>query len=519
MPERRSDQTTLLLLELRRWSLALAAAVLLCELLGLFLPEKVVFQLWPYRCLACELPLEVPIGRMPVPRSYFAVDDELGFDIAPNAPPTAHNADGRPYEVWSNQFGCFDTDEPIPFDYIYLGGDSYAWGYAPFANKFGVLLERQLNVRVVKCGVPHTGQIHQHAKLVRTVGQIGHPPRIILITLTPNDIANDFAHPHSTVLDGFLVDLRHLYRTGRRWVVRTASHDRLEEETRRREPDTRPRTVADLFLFELRKISLLASLSTVLLGRPEAVRWVPDEGLPIYVGELWERDGRFWYDGNDYAARNRQALLELAATARASGARLLVVLIPERGGAAREGYFAELRTFLEAEGIEFLDFAERVQAETVEPWRLYWAWDPHLNEAGNTLLARALTEGLRTNLGALAEEEQRSSAQLAGWQSSGKTCSAVIGRRCGCPTATAPSRGWGRCTSCAMPATPSRPAGWAASAPSKPSNAPSRAAPRSPPDQPREQLPWAAGSTWSLLTCQRCNRTLLWLVGGFHNGS
>src|SRR6266478_4953026 len=95
---------------------------------------------------------------------------------------------------------------PFSKDYVYLTGDSYTWGYAPFHKKFGTVIENLTGIQILKCGITHTGQQHQYDKFVEIVEQIGILPKAIIVFYCANDIANDYAYPHSTVIDGWLVD-------------------------------------------------------------------------------------------------------------------------------------------------------------------------------------------------------------------------------------------------------------------------------------------------------------------------
>lgn len=88
----------------------------------------------------------------------------------------------------------------------YLAGDSFTWGYVPFEMHFGTLLERGVNRRVLKCGVNHTGQSHQLEKFEAVLAITGRLPALVVVNYYANDIANDFAHPHTTVIEGWQID-------------------------------------------------------------------------------------------------------------------------------------------------------------------------------------------------------------------------------------------------------------------------------------------------------------------------
>jgi len=85
------------------------------------------------------------------------------------------------YPIWSNSIGCFDKEHTRYDPYIYFAGDSFTWGYAPFEEQFGTLVEKMTGVRILKCGVSHTGQCHQYHKFIEIVEQIGHLPKALFV--------------------------------------------------------------------------------------------------------------------------------------------------------------------------------------------------------------------------------------------------------------------------------------------------------------------------------------------------
>jgi len=145
------------------------------------------------------------------PRYYFSADPVKGFDISKNTSKTlvkVKPSESPPYEVWGNSLGCFDEEVQAGRKYsIYLAGDSFTWGYAPLESKFGQILEKKLGVDVASCGVSHTGQAHQFQKFKEISEILGYFPDLVVVNVYYNDIDNDLSHPHSTVIDGYLVDV------------------------------------------------------------------------------------------------------------------------------------------------------------------------------------------------------------------------------------------------------------------------------------------------------------------------
>jgi hypothetical protein len=152
---------------------------------------------------------------------YFRPSATRGFDIEPGVrfvsrqPPEAGS-----YDVWANSLGCFD-DEP-PADTapdIYLAGDSFTWGFAPYETKFGTIVERETGLLTYACGVPHTGPRHQFEKFLEIAETFPGWPALVIVNVYTNDIANDYFFPHSTAADGRMVEDTFLERAGARTSV------------------------------------------------------------------------------------------------------------------------------------------------------------------------------------------------------------------------------------------------------------------------------------------------------------
>ncbi|TMH77646.1 MAG: hypothetical protein E6H51_04890, partial [Betaproteobacteria bacterium] len=171
-----------------------------------FLPNEYALNFNEYRedfqrdILAPNIGMQGPFSK-----DYFVKHEKRGFDNGKNKK-GYHWVNGITYPIWSNSIGCFDKEHAQYEDYVYLTGDSYTWGYAPFHEKFGTVIENLTGIQILKCGITHTGQQHQYDKFVEIVEQIGILPKAIIVFYCANDIANDYAYPHSTVIDGWLVD-------------------------------------------------------------------------------------------------------------------------------------------------------------------------------------------------------------------------------------------------------------------------------------------------------------------------
>lgn len=356
-----------------------------------FAPASLVARLWPYRCFTCQPPPRMAVADEPL-YDYFEAHPERGFTIARNVPPMDHYVDGVYYKVFSNALGCADRPPPANLGrYVYLGGDSHAWGYAPFETKFGTILERDLGVPVLKCGVVHTGQAHQLSQMREVIAEVGTPPAAIVVTFDPNDISNDFAHPHSTVIDGWMVDVRSV-RADASGVFAVHERDRGEVRAalgralaeRERAPEVDPLT------FTARKYSVIANILTSLKNRLGNARAPARETIymPAY--------GRIEYLDSPYTERNREAILGIRDFARSVDAPFLLVLMPSRYDYADPEYYAEIRAFLTANGVEYLDLNTDFAGHAL--YDVFWPKDWHLNPRGNAIAAERIGARLEAML-------------------------------------------------------------------------------------------------------------------------
>jgi hypothetical protein len=110
---------------------AILVSMLSVDILGYyFLPPQYSEALPGYRFGDAYL-------AMGHPKGYFRRDAQLGFDIEANARATDH-FDGITYSIFSNSVGCFDEREIADFqsnNWVYFGGDSFTWGFAPYKKK------------------------------------------------------------------------------------------------------------------------------------------------------------------------------------------------------------------------------------------------------------------------------------------------------------------------------------------------------------------------------------------------
>jgi lysophospholipase L1-like esterase len=383
---------------------------------------------------------DVP-GRSEYPQYYFVEHPTRGFDIGLNQQ-GAHWVEGVEYPIWSNSQGCFDGEHSQDSDYVYFAGDSFTWGYAPFEQKFGTLVEKQSAMDIFKCGVTHTGQRHQFEKFRDIVEQHGNAPKAVFVFYSANDLANDYAHPHTAVKRGWQIDsagldannnivrftdaelnqkfeqgLAKLERKRRRWWQSAAkpllrysltanilngisekTKDAFEENQQQNAPVTEPLqqpTVATADTSLAEKVPA-ANVSPPAV-EPAAVAGAtptPQQRQAARSLYLLPAGDHNSYDflNNPYSLPNKQALLNFKTYSLQHGIKYVVVLIPGKWNPNDTQWYRELHSFLHDNDIDYLDLATAFAERNLGTEDLYWVHDGHFSPAGNKQVADILIE-------------------------------------------------------------------------------------------------------------------------------
>ena len=325
-------------------------------------------------------------GRGNYPQDYFVAHDERGFEIAKDKSGSAFVEDFGIYTIWSNSLGCFDTNEPNKMtigEFIYLAGDSYTWGYAPYENKFGTLLESNLVLPVLKCGVPHSGQRHQFAKFKENIESLGRYPRLVVINYVDNDVANDYAYPHSTVVEGWMVDKVKL--SEKQEIVRIDEEtlrNKMKNRLARRENLGEYAKEYSISYYILNWCYRKVTSATIGVGLEPGKRLKNIYALTAVTGGIHSYD-------NQYAQPNKDVLALWHTHAKQYHYQLIVSLIPPRAHVSKD-YYRELEQFLREEGIPFVNFTDYIIRNKMRPDDMYWTSDSHFNLNGNRQYANFL---------------------------------------------------------------------------------------------------------------------------------
>jgi hypothetical protein len=364
MPQRRSAKAfwaNLFLL-----SASLAIAVVACELL---------LRSTHYRYLTHP--------SSEVPRGYYVEDPELGADLAPNYPPATFRMRGPSSVVFTNQWGCFDRDDPVSDDYLLAIGDSSTWGYAALEDKWTTHLETLSGRRVLKCGVSGTGPKYQAIKARKTIAKVGVSPAIILVLYDKwNDLNDDVLFPDDVVVDGHRgstsksLDLRNGHLTHHTRAEVEAEYRRYLQEQEAFSPTrylTEHLTTAAMLREAFDEVYAYVTREDgpILTEPTEVYLWTVDTARYPWVVEAFEEH-----------LDNIRALRRMA---EEQGAELVLITdnLPDTDLRAR------LRAFFEAEFRYYIDVAEPIE-RAAQGRQIRHHHDGHWNALGNRLAGEVL---------------------------------------------------------------------------------------------------------------------------------
>ncbi|MDE2071659.1 MAG: hypothetical protein KGI70_02935 [Patescibacteria group bacterium] len=325
-----------------------------------------------------------------MPDGYYTANAQEGYDIAPNFATSTHGFVDGPYQIWSNNLGCFDEPYAGQQPYIYITGDSFAWGFAPFAQKWGTLLEQDLGIRTVKCGVAGFGTKQELAKATRLLAQLPVPTTVVL-SYFENDDEDDANFPNSLVYHGQLI--KNLSGTTTPYNALMARLPQFaqwaQEYCMWNEPAHPALQRVKCFLRNNSALYVLAQngikslIPTALLKKLGIV----NEDAPMVASSAQSDTAHL------------ENLLGFKILAKQKGAKLFVAFIPPKEFAiATSGDpYAGVKKFLDQNGIAYFDPMSQFRTALAQGAQLYWTHDLHFNSAGNALFARAIEDYLQSH--------------------------------------------------------------------------------------------------------------------------
>jgi hypothetical protein len=326
------------------------------------------------------------------PRDYNVADPVMGFDIVKNVAPVAFNMADGSFSIFSNDIGCFDhhTLDEIQKakSYDYFAGDSFAWGYGNYEQNIPSTYEKLSGRFTVKCGIIHSAQRHQFEKFQRTVKLIGTQPKRVILTFYENDVANDYAYPHTTVIEGYEVDT-YKFDTGQFQLVARDMNQIKQDILAGVNPRTQSLPIqVDAWLdqhsltWNLLKVGTKEAqgkeLATIY-GISEGVNYGKDKG----------------YESADVSKKNREGLDLWINDSKKHKYELILILIPPKIHHANTNFYGGIRDYLVAKNLRFYDLTEPFAASKKRSEQLYWLNDGHLNNEGNVFVGQFLANTLK----------------------------------------------------------------------------------------------------------------------------
>ena len=243
------------------------------------------------------------------------------------------------------------------------------------------------------------------------IGRVDRKPEAILVLYYFNDVANDFVHPHSTVMEGWQID--HVFIDEKDALVRSSRAEVAERLARNlaenralkaeqgalaRAKETAKRYSLSISMADYVKDSLLEA---AFPSREEEFVDAGNQRLRNFYHLPSDANGRLDYADNPRAGPNKRAILEFKRLADEQSIALAMVLVPPVNQAENEAYYEELSAFLEANDIRYLDLSLAFAEQDIETSEIYWESDGHLNPLGTNLVATILIEAFPDILGAL----------------------------------------------------------------------------------------------------------------------
>lgn len=385
-------------------NLAAAVGVMVLFDLGAYLliSKEGIPTLPSYKNLGNKLNLKEALRIYP--RHYHIADSQMGFDIAPNQPRTDFVIPDKKLAIFSNALGCMDHHTTSEIrqapSYEYITGDSFTWGYADYDAKYPTVYEAQTGRMVVKCGLTHSGQAHQFDKFQKVVKIIGHYPKRVIIGYFENDVVNDYAYPHTTIIEGFQVD-----------TAQVNSRYQLVQRNLSQVRKTILQSIDGIYVSPFEQLTawikthslsinlMEFGINTLLAGANEldlvSGTRLGNRNEDLSYSIYWLADN-VGFDQNyltlDITEPNRRAIDRWIKDARAHSYELLFVLIPTKGGFAQAPSYIGVQQFLQAQQVPFIDLAKVFSHTERAGEFFYWQHDGHLNNEGNTFVGNYLAK-------------------------------------------------------------------------------------------------------------------------------
>ena len=333
-------------------------------------------------------------------RNYFSNHPVRGFDINKSLPVSFFDFTDARLEVFSNELGCWDNNSKEEIinnkNFVYIAGDSFTWGHANYENIYPNVYEKLSGKTTLKCGVPHTGQLHQFNKFKSIINEIGAYPKAVIIGYYLNDPSNDNAYPHSKVVKGVRVETS-LFDIHSKSLIPINSKQitfKVNQELKKlKDRKLVLKKEGDLFKFvNIKNIIRQYSISSNLVN--SLVKSFRIKSLDSIYNSQSLYSHSIDYSNNFYTKKNREIIKEWKKDSIKNKYNLTFLLIPPSNKFNNINLYSDFKLFLKSNQINFVDATRGFKDSKISRKELYWYHDGHLNNMGNEFLGRYLYEKL-----------------------------------------------------------------------------------------------------------------------------
>ena len=311
------------------------------------------------------------------PRGLFLSHPTRGMDLAPNLQNLKYSLTETAFEVQTNELGCFDGHK-LSFlqkmkSFDYFAGDSFTFGHIPLNENFPSQYEKLTGKLALKCGVSHTGQKHQLSKFKEITAQLKKYPRNVFVGYFVNDAANDYAFPHSTIIEGFEVDTKGVNFRNELIEKNISS---IQGQINKWKNDS----ITYHLNGWLRKYSLSFNLLEHFFIEKSFYRLQNSYNLKNN------------YLNNPLTLPNREILLKWKEDSRTHHYKLIVILIPDKANLSPTNPYQELEEYLQQQQISYVNIWSEFKKTGKDLSSFYLTNDAHLNSQGAGLIADVLAK-------------------------------------------------------------------------------------------------------------------------------
>jgi hypothetical protein len=286
---------------------------------------------------------------------------------------------------------------------MYLAGDSFTWGFAPFNDKWGSLIESLTNERVLKCGVSGFGTKQELLKAKKILSSLDNNPELIIVGYNAgNDPWEDYDFLKHSVFDGFMVantddsyinlnkeQRQDLFKQQYEWVQRYCMSE---------EPQN----------LNIQRIKCLLHKNSIIYNLlknnvKNLVKSIFGDNFTIKSGLINAIPAKVGVPDNSIFEKHFESIREFKKFADEKGSRLLFVMIPSieqiYPKMFDESYNPEIsdkvKTFLKSQNIDFIDLAPEFMKYSKTNFN--WKVDSHWNIAGNHLAGLVVSKFILEN--------------------------------------------------------------------------------------------------------------------------